>query len=140
MRLFGTIPRFDNPALVDHMLYLASNGTTVLGSLGEENVNGPILTMVFQGDNKPIIVGSFDTVYGASRKGVARLLATGGLDTSFAIGTGANGFVQRVNLDSGKVVLEGYFNSFNGTTCGHLVRLLSNGTVDTTFNTGDRGR
>ena len=57
--------------------------------------------MVFQpGDGKPIIVGSFDTVYGASRKGVARLLATGGLDDTFTIGTGANGFVQRVNLDS----------------------------------------
>ena len=36
VRLFGTIPRFDDPTHVDHMLYLASNGTTVLGSLGEE--------------------------------------------------------------------------------------------------------
>ena len=136
VRLFGTIPRWSDPTHMDHMLYLGSDGTTVLGSLGEENVNGPILTMVFQSDNKPIIVGSFDTVYGESRNGVARLLATGGLDTDFKIGTGANGFVQRVNLDSGKVVLAGNFTSFNGTGFGYLVRLFSDGTVDTTFNIG----
>jgi uncharacterized delta-60 repeat protein len=143
VRLFGTIPRFDDPAHVDHMLYLASNGNTVLGSLGEEYVNGPIINMAFQGDGKPIIVGSFDTVYGASRKGVARLLATGGLDDSFTIGTGANGFVQRVNLDAGKIVLAGNFTSFNGTPCGYLVRLINDnvndGKVDTSFNLGGSG-
>jgi uncharacterized delta-60 repeat protein len=124
------------------MVLLNENGGTVLGSLGDEVVNGPILQLWIQGDNKMVIVGDFNRVYTTTMNGVARLLPlpTGGLDPDFNIGTGANAYVQRVVVDSGnKPVLAGYFTSFNGTPCGYLVRLNYNGSVDATFNTGGLG-
>ena len=119
-----------------------SDATTVLSWIGDEVVNGTILNMAVQGDGKVVIVGDFTMLYGTTpMNGIARLLSTGGLDPDFnSIGTGANGFVQRVTLDTGnKPVLAGNFTKFNGIDCGHYVRLNYNGSVDTTFNTGKSG-
>ena len=107
---------------------------------GDEVVDGPIIFYASDASGRDVIAGSFSTVYGSPRNGVARFAAGGGsLDDSFQIGSGANGFVQRLNLDSGKIVLAGNFTSFNGTPCGYLVRLNDNGDVDTSFNQGGIG-
>jgi uncharacterized delta-60 repeat protein len=137
VRLFGDIPRFSDPTHLEHMLRLSADGTTVLESIGDEVVNNTIRGMAYQGNNI-VIFGPFTQVHGTSMRGIARLLPNGALDTSFSIGTGANGFVQRVTtLSDGKLVLCGYFNSFSGTPCGYLVKLNNNGSVDTTFQAGD---
>jgi uncharacterized delta-60 repeat protein len=137
-RLFGVIPRFSDTSHVDYTVVVDSNGDVVAGTnLGDEHLNGPIMGMVWQADNRVIIVGSFTQVYGTTMNGVARLTAgMGSLDTSFNIGDGANGFVQRVNLYGDQIVLAGDFTSFNHQTCGHLVRLNSDGGVDGYFNSG----
>jgi uncharacterized delta-60 repeat protein len=142
VRLFGTIPSW---TLANHTYYEAlvgADGSSVLQSIGDDVVNGPILHMATQGSNT-IIVGSFTQVYDAGSatwkqiEGIARLLPNGTLDTTFNLGSGANGHVKRVNVEpSGKLVLNGYFTSFNGTPCGFLVRLNYDGTVDNTFNSG----
>lgn len=136
-RFFGSIPRFSDPNRTDYMLVLRSDGSTVVSRIGDEIVNGPILTMAFQGDGTTVIVGSFTQVYGTSMNGVARLVPDwSSLDSTFSkISSGANGFVARVTLDTGnKPVLAGCFDSFNGTPCGNLVRLNYDGSVDGTFN------
>jgi uncharacterized delta-60 repeat protein len=135
VRLFGTIPRFSDPTHVDRMLLLSADGNTVLQSIGDETVNGPILSMTWQGSNT-VIVGPFTQVKGVSMNGIARLLPNGNLDPTFNIGTGANGHVKRAVNDGDKLVLNGYFTSFNGTPCGYMVRINYDGTVDNTFNIG----
>jgi uncharacterized delta-60 repeat protein len=143
VRLLGCFPRLSDPTHLDYMLLLNTNGTTELARIGDEIVNGTILQMWIQGDGKMVIVGNFDQVYGTPMNGVARLNAfpTGGLDPTFNnFGSGANGFVQRVWLDSGnKLVITGHFTAINGTPCGYFARLNYDGSVDSTFNTAGIG-
>jgi uncharacterized delta-60 repeat protein len=57
------------------------------------------------------------------------------LDTTFSIGTGANGIVEQVQeLPDGKVLICGNFTSFNGSPRGYIARLNANGSVDEAFN------
>jgi hypothetical protein len=54
------------------------------------------------------------------------------LDTSF-VGSGADGIVEAVLLQSdGKIVIEGVSN-FNGSSCNRLARLNADGSLDTSF-------
>ncbi len=138
VRLIGTIPRFSDPGHVDYTLDLSLDGSTVLWHLGDEVVNGPIVGIAFQTDGAAVIVGSFTQVYGTPIQGVARLLPFGGgLDPSFQVGSGTNGFVQLVILDTGnKPVLAGCFDHFNGSPCPNPLRLNYDGSIDTTFTPG----
>jgi uncharacterized delta-60 repeat protein len=136
VRLFGTIPRWSDPTHthVDHMMRLDVDGTSVLESIGDEIVNGPIHFLTYQGSNL-VIVGAFTKVFNTPMNNIARFSASGtSLDPNFKIGTGANGHVKRVNNDGDGLVLNGYFNDFNGKACGYMVRLNNDGSMDNTFN------
>ncbi len=90
--------------------------------------------------NRVIIGGEFTTVAGVSRNRIARLNATGGLDTTFDPGSGCNGIVRSVLVDPfDRVVAGGDFTTFNGQPRCGLVRL--NGDQTCTFgispNTGN---
>ena len=83
------------------------------------------------------IGGGFTAFNGSSLNSVARLLATGAVDTSFNPGTGANGPARAVAIDSnGKSLVTGEFTLFNGTARNRIVRLNADGSVDTTFAPG----
>ena len=98
--------------------------------------DNPVNAMALQPDGKVIIVGGFATYNGVTRAGVARLLPNGVLDQSFFPGTGANGPVSTVALQSdGKVVMGGEFTTFNSLPIRRLVRLNVDGSVDGTFDT-----
>jgi uncharacterized delta-60 repeat protein len=57
------------------------------------------------------------------------------VDTSFEIGTGADGLVEQVlELPDGKVLICGNFTTFNGKDRSYIARLNSNGTVDLSFD------
>jgi uncharacterized delta-60 repeat protein len=56
------------------------------------------------------------------------------LDSSFDIGSGADGLVeQALQLPDGKVLICGNFTTFNGINRGYIARLNSNGGVDESF-------
>ncbi len=96
--------------------------------------NGMVTTMALQPDGKLVIGGVFSTVYGASRNGIARMNANGTVDTTFAPGTGANGTVKTVALQSnGQVLVGGDFTTMNGVSRPYLVRLNADGSVDNSF-------
>ncbi len=60
--------------------------------------------------------------------------SAGNLDTSFDVGTGANGIVEQVlPLADGKILICGNFTAFNGHNNAYIARLNSNGSVDTSF-------
>jgi uncharacterized delta-60 repeat protein len=88
-----------------------------------------------QSDGRILIGGTFASIDGATRNGIARLTTSGTLDNSFlASGNGANGPVSTLAVQSdGKVLIGGDFTSFNGTSRNRIARLNSDGTLDTAF-------
>ena len=97
-------------------------------------MDGPIYNLGQQSNGQLLISGQFKHVLGVAVSRVARFNLNGSLDTTFNLGTGANGVVTQLTVqDDQKIVLAGNFYSFNGTPCGYLVRLNNNGSVDTTF-------
>ena len=84
-----------------------------------------------------IIGGDFSSVAGVERGRIARLNASGDLDTTFASGQGANGAIHAILVQKdGKILVGGEFTEFDGTVRNRLARLNSNGTLDTAFNPG----
>ena len=66
---------------------------------------------------------------------ISRLNSNGTLDASFSPGTGANGSVDTVVLQSdGKILVGGQFTAFNGQTRNGLARLNANGSLDAAFS------
>jgi uncharacterized delta-60 repeat protein len=61
------------------------------------------------------------------------------LDSTFNIGSGANGIVEQVlPLSNGQILICGNFTGFNGKNRAYIARLNSNGSVDESF-TGQAG-
>jgi uncharacterized delta-60 repeat protein len=78
-----------------------------------------------------LIGGSFSTVDGIERNGIARLNFDGSPDSGFDPGAGAGGSVYSVVLQpDNKMLVGGSFSSFNGSSHRGIVRLHPNGTLD----------
>jgi uncharacterized delta-60 repeat protein len=84
-----------------------------------------------------VYLGGDFTSYGSNASNrIVRILPSGLIDPSFSIGTGFNGSVRSIKVQSNdKVVVVGDFTTYNGTSSiGRIIRLNSDGTIDLTFN------
>jgi len=116
---------------------LNANGTRDTGFEEAAGENTVVYAVAVQPDGKILVGGYFTAFKGASRNGIARLNANGSLDGSFNPGTGANGWVRSIVVQSdGTVLIGGGFTSFDGTNCSGIARLNANGSLDGSFNTG----
>ena len=71
---------------------------------------------------------------GAGRDRIARLNPDGSLDASFNAGSGSNGEIDCLAVQTdGKIIIGGNFSLFGGQTRLRLCRLDSSGNVDTNF-------
>ena len=87
-------------------------------------VDGSISSVVSQPDGKVLIGGSFTNVNGTNRNNIARLNADGSLDSSFNPGTGTDGLVRSIALQSdGNVLIGGDFTTVNGVLRPNVARL-----------------
>ena len=85
---------------------------------------GQVGSIVVQSDGKVLIGGLFATINGTNRNNIARLNANGSLDSSFNPGTGADGRVRSIALQSdGNVLIGGDFFSVNGVSRPRVARL-----------------
>jgi uncharacterized delta-60 repeat protein len=120
-----------------HIARLNVNGlldTTFNTTVG---ANNDILTTAIQSDGKIIIGGDFTLYNGTTRVRIARLNTNGSLDTTFNVGTGANGTVRASAIQSdGKIIIGGSFTSYNGITVNRIARLNASGSLDTSFSIG----
>jgi uncharacterized delta-60 repeat protein len=92
------------------------------------------MTLALQNDGKILVGGSFTTANGVSSPGIARLNTNGSVDTTFNVGTGANGNVQTIALQSdGEILIGGAFNLVNSSTHYGIARLQASGTLDNSF-------
>lgn len=96
-----------------------------------------VSTISIQSDGKIIIGGHFTNYNGTARNRIARLNTDGSLDVSFDPGTGVNGQLTTVSIQSdGKIIIGGTFTSFNGTARNRIARLNADGSLDVSFNPG----
>ena len=119
-----------------------ADGTLDAGFLSElAQGSGSVFTVAAQPDEKVLIGGSFPTVSGVVRNGLARLHADGTLDTDFLNGlAGPNLYVYAIApQNDGKVVIGGGVTSVNGVERKRIARLNADGTLDPGFLDGLAG-
>lgn len=86
-------------------------------------------------DGKYFLYGSFTRNNGVTRPGLIKFNADGSTDNTFDIGSGPNGPVEAVAVQSdGKILVAGRFTTFNNVARKIFIRLHPDGTIDNTFN------
>jgi len=111
--------------------------STDVGYGAGDGARGLVLSHAIQADGKFLIGGNFDRYNNVSFGKVARLNANGYADTSYKVGSGANGFVYSIlPLNNGKTLIGGLFTQFNGVAKQYIAMLQENGSLDTTFSSG----
>jgi len=99
--------------------------------------DGYVRTFAVIPQDQIVICGTFTSINGYSRNGIARLNSNGALDTTFNPGLGLNGSISAICVQgNGDVVIAGSFTQFNGSSCAGLARINTNGTLDVSFNAG----
>lgn len=99
--------------------------------------NNTVVGIAIQTDGKIIVGGDFTTYNGSSRNYIARLNSDGSLDATFNPGSGTNGTVRTISVQSdGKILIGGLFSTYNGTSRNNIARLNSDGSLDVSFNPG----
>lgn len=108
------------------------DNTFSIGTGANNNVNA----VAVQSDGKIIVGGSFTSFNSVDQANLIRLNSDGSIDNSFAIGTGPNGAIHTIFIQSnGKILAGGLFNSFNGSTSyRNIVRLETSGSNDFAFS------
>ncbi|MFZ1691715.1 MAG: hypothetical protein WAT74_00845 [Flavobacteriales bacterium] len=100
----------------------------------------PLRSIALQSDGKIIVGGDFTIFNGTARNRIARLNATGSLDTGFDPGTGvegASGAVHSVVVrPDGRILIGGWITTYNGVTRMRIASLNTNGGLDTSFDPG----
>ncbi len=109
---------------------LASFGTRV-------ETAASVAVIAALGDGRFYAAGTFTSVDGTARYGVARFLANGALDTTWTPApiTGST-VTTMVAQPDGKIILGGAFLSVGGVSSSRIVRLNADGSMDSGFATG----
>ena len=111
--------------------------TMDVGNGNGDGFNNDVSSTALQSDGKIIAGGYFTSFNGTSRNHITRINTDGTLDTSFDIGTGFNGAVNSVAIQSdGKIIVGGYFTSYNGIPANNIACLNVDGTLDVSFSAG----
>ena len=97
---------------------------------------GTVYTAKLQADGKIVFGGSIQNYNGINLKSIARIQIDGSLDSTFSSGTGVNGAIKDLDIQSnGKIIVGGFFNVYNGIAANCMARILSDGSHDNTFPT-----
>src|SRR3990172_5579260 len=96
-----------------------------------------IRAAVLQGNDQILIGGYFTQYNGTGRNRIARINTDGSLDATFDPGTGANGTIMAIAIQTdGKIIIGGWFTQYNGTGRNYIARINTDGSLDATFDPG----
>jgi uncharacterized delta-60 repeat protein len=85
-------------------------------------------------DGRIIIAGEITAYNATPANNILMILPDGTVDPTFDPGSGPDGIILAVALQSdGKIIIGGEFNSYDGTTRHRVARLNSDGSLDPTF-------
>ncbi|HMQ77766.1 MAG TPA: hypothetical protein PKE21_16900, partial [Flavobacteriales bacterium] len=103
---------------------LNANGSLDTGFNPGTGVDAVVRWITVQVDGRALIGGDFTTYNGTARGRYARVLTTGGLDTSYDPGAGASSSLLAIALqDDGRALIGGSLTSYNGVSTGYLARV-----------------
>ena len=109
---------------------LNADGTRDTGFVIGTGLTDQVETMALQTNGKILVGGWFTSYNGTTQNYITRLNADGTRDTGFVIGTGFNGVVYAIAVQSdGTISAGGSFTSYNGTTQNYITRLTSSGQI-----------
>ena len=138
----GVFSRYQTTIDASSLIRLNSNGSVdtsfFIGDIAV-TFDDEIQDIAIQSDGKILCGGLFHNYSGISQNNIIRLNTDGTKDTTFEIGSGFNGNVYTIALQSdGKIVVGGSFFDYNGNDLfgGGIVRLKTDGTLDTKFGYG----
>jgi uncharacterized delta-60 repeat protein/uncharacterized repeat protein (TIGR01451 family) len=130
------LARLNYDGSIDSSFVTGSGADNPVYALAEKFVGGTNLI------RKLIVGGSFASINGVARGGIAQLNNDGAVDSAFNP-TGANGTVYAVAvystndvINGGKILIGGDFTTVNGSARAHVARLNTDGTLDATFDPG----
>jgi len=122
----GHIIRFNTDGSVDTSF---NTGTGFAGSYVQD--------MGFLSDGRIVVGGLFTGYDGTPLSNFVVLNEDGSIDGSVTIGTGFNGFVQEVFVDSSdRILVVGAFTDYDGYAAPTVIRLNVDGSPDFSFNPG----
>ena len=99
--------------------------------------NNAVYDVELQADGKIMVGGFFSSYSGVSFEKIVRLNVNGSIDNTFSVGTGFDGVVYVIKVQSnGKILVGGGYSQYNENSHLNLIRLNSDGSVDNTFNLG----
>ncbi len=128
--LGGYFTQFDG-ANHSRIARLASDGSIDATFATGFGANNNVFTMALQTDGKILIGGLFTSFNGTSVTRIARLNTTGGLDGTFDPGTGADGEVSALALQTdGGILIGGDFLNFDGAAAPYLLRFGNDASVE----------
>jgi uncharacterized delta-60 repeat protein len=130
---FATVPGLAR----NNIARLNADGTGDPSFNPGSGADGLVRSIALQPDGKIVVGGWFTNFDGASHNRIVRLNADGSLDSGFNVGSGADGLIFAVAVQTdGKVLIGGYFTNVNGLSRSYIARLNADGSVDTGFNPG----
>ncbi len=132
----GNFTQYDGTARA-RIARINTNGTLDVTFDPGTGANGAIKTLALQADGNILIGGDFTSYDGTARGHIARIETDGDVDATFNPGSGADGTVNSIILQStGKIIAAGSFTNYNSTARKFITRINTNGTIDATFDPG----
>ncbi len=122
----------------NHIARIENDGSVDLGFDIGSGFNNTVYDIAIQGDGNILAVGDFISYKAEGVNRIARLDATGTLDSGFDIGGGFNGTARTVAIqEDGKIVVGGDFILYNSEEVNRIARLDATGTLDGDFDIGE---
>lgn len=128
---FNSLFVYGQLGTIDSSFNIGSGFGGIGGSITQSRVE-----VIVQQPNEQLLVGGwFRQFNGTLIDRLARINLDGSLDNSFNIGTGFNGYVKGIALQSNnKIIVGGGYTSIDGVNRHRIARLNSDGSLDSTFN------
>jgi len=130
---------FNNTTDKRSSINVSSKVLTPAGTIDTSFVYGTgfdflVQVITIQSNGKILVGGNFASYNGTTANSIIRLNTDGSVDTSFVYGTGFNGAVRSIVVQSdNKILVGGEFTNYNGTSANRIIRLNTDGTIDPSF-------
>jgi uncharacterized delta-60 repeat protein len=127
-----------NGSGANYITKLNTDGSVDTSFVVGSGFNIAVFAITLDSSGKVYVGGVFTTYKGSAANRIIKLNTDGSVDTTFATGTGFNGSVNTITLDSanGKLYAGGVFTTYKGSSSNYITKLNTDGSVDTTFATG----